>query len=71
MISRYTKDENKGLVIVFEEAEIVKRIRPEYLESASILKIARGLKANGIVPQYVETAYFYHQLRRTADQAAD
>lgn len=44
----YTKDENKKLVIVPEEAEIVKRIYREYLEGASMLKIARGLEADGI-----------------------
>lgn len=45
----YTKDENKHLVIVPEEAEIVKRIYREYLEGASMLKIARGLEADGIL----------------------
>ncbi len=39
----YAKDENKHLVVVPEEAEIVKRIYREYLEGASMLKIARGL----------------------------
>lgn len=45
----YTKDVNKHLVIVPEEAEIVKRIYREYLEGASMLKIARGLEADGIL----------------------
>lgn len=45
----FTKDENKKLVIVPEEAEIVKRIYREYLECASMLKIARGLEADGIL----------------------
>lgn len=45
----YTKDENKKLIIVPEEAEIVKRIYREYLEGASMLKIARGLEADGIL----------------------
>jgi len=44
----YTKDENKKLVIVPEEAEIVKRIYREYLEGASMQKIARGLEADGL-----------------------
>lgn len=44
----YTKDENKHLVVVPEEAEIVKRIYREYLEGASMLKIARGLEADAI-----------------------
>jgi len=45
----YDKDENKRLVIVPKEAEIVKRIYREYLEGASMLKIARGLEADGIL----------------------
>lgn len=45
----YTKDENKHLVIVPEEAEIVKRIYREYLEGSSMLKIARGLEADAIL----------------------
>jgi len=45
----YDKDENKHLVIVPEEAEIVKRIYREYLEGASMLKIARGLESDGIL----------------------
>ena len=45
----YTKDENKRLVIVPEEAEIVKRIYREYLEGASLLEIGRGLEADGIL----------------------
>ncbi len=45
----YTKDENKKLVIVPEEAEIIKRIYREYLEGASMLKIKRGLEADGIL----------------------
>jgi len=43
-----TKDENKRLVVVPEEAEVVMRIYWEYLEGASMLKIARGLEADGI-----------------------
>ena len=45
----YTKDENKRLVVVPEEAEVVKRIYSEYLEGASLLQIARGLEADGIL----------------------
>jgi site-specific DNA recombinase len=44
----YTKDENKHLVVVPEEAETVKRIYREYLEGASMQKIANGLMADGI-----------------------
>ncbi|HUM44211.1 MAG TPA: recombinase family protein, partial [Fervidobacterium sp.] len=45
----YTKDENKRLVIVPEEAEVVKRIYREYLDGSSLLQIARGLEADGIL----------------------
>ncbi|SFS07410.1 recombinase family protein [Anaeromicropila populeti] len=45
----YTKDEEKRLVIVPEEAEIVKRIYREYLEGASLIQIARGLEADSIL----------------------
>lgn len=45
----YSKNDNKHLVIVPEEAEIVKRIYREYLEGASMLKIARGLEADSIL----------------------
>ena len=44
----YTK-ENKRLVIVQEEAEVVKRIYREYIEGASLLQIARSLEADGIL----------------------
>ncbi|MGD1370141.1 recombinase family protein, partial [Enterococcus faecium] len=45
----YTKDEDGNLTIVPEEAEIIKRIYREYLEGASLLQIARGLEADGIL----------------------
>ena len=45
----YTKDENKNLVIVPEDAEVVKRIYREYLEGASLTLIARGLEKDGIL----------------------
>lgn len=45
----YTKDENKNLVIVPEEAEVVKRIYREYLEGASLTQVARGLEKDGIL----------------------
>lgn len=44
----YTKDEAGNLVIVPEEAVIVKRIFREYLEGKSIIQIANGLEADGI-----------------------
>ena len=45
----YTKDENGKLVIVPEQAEIVKRIYAEYMDGASFLQIKRGLEADGIL----------------------
>jgi DNA invertase Pin-like site-specific DNA recombinase len=45
----YTKDEDGNLVIVPEEAVIVKRIFREYLEGKSIINIAQGLDADGIL----------------------
>ena len=45
----YTKDEDDRLVIVPEEAEIVKRIYREYLEGASLAQIGDGLEADGIL----------------------
>ena len=45
----YTKDKDGHLVIDPEQAEIVKRIYREYLEGASMLKIKRGLEADGIL----------------------
>ncbi len=45
----YTKDEDKQLVIVPEEAKIVKRIFREYLEGSSLLQIGRGLEADEIL----------------------
>ncbi|PKM67311.1 MAG: recombinase family protein [Firmicutes bacterium HGW-Firmicutes-2] len=44
----YTKDEEGNLVIVSEEAVIVKRIFREYLEGSSISQIVKGLENDGI-----------------------
>jgi DNA invertase Pin-like site-specific DNA recombinase/uncharacterized protein YukE len=44
----YTKDVDGNLVVVPEEAVIVKRIFREYLEGKSIIQIAKGLEADGI-----------------------
>lgn len=44
----YTKDEHGELVIVPEEAEIIKRIFRMYLEGSSILEITRALEADEI-----------------------
>lgn len=45
----YTKDEDGNLVVVLEEAVIVKRIFREYLEGKSSINIAKGLDADGIL----------------------
>lgn len=45
----YTKDEEGHLIIEPTEAEVVKRIFREYLEGGSLLQIARGLEADGIL----------------------
>jgi DNA invertase Pin-like site-specific DNA recombinase len=44
----YTKDEHKRLVIVPEEAEVIRRIFKEYLEGTTIRRIALGLEADGV-----------------------
>lgn len=44
----YTRDENHNLVIVPEEAEIVKRIYREYLHGYSVSYIAKGLMRDKI-----------------------
>lgn len=45
----YTKDDDGNLVIVSEEAEIIKRIYYEYIEGASENKIAQSLEDDGIL----------------------
>lgn len=45
----YTKDENGKLIIDPEQAWVVKRIYREYLDGASMDKIAAGLEADGIL----------------------
>ncbi|MBN2899900.1 MAG: recombinase family protein, partial [Clostridia bacterium] len=45
----YTKDDEGNLVIVPEEAEIIKRIYREYLEGKSLAGIGRDLEKDGIL----------------------
>lgn len=45
----YTKDEDGNLIIDEEEAVIIRRIFREYLEGQSLIQIARGLEADGIL----------------------
>ena len=44
----YTRDEHKNLVIVPEEAKVVRRIYREFLSGKSLNDIAKGLTADGI-----------------------
>lgn len=44
----YTKDEDGKLIIVPEEAKVIKRIYREYLEGASLRDIKEGLEKDGI-----------------------
>ena len=59
----YTKDENKHLVIVPEEAEVVRRIFLEYLEGSSLVEIARRLEADGILKAAGKTKWRPETLR--------
>ena len=45
----YTKDKEGNLIIVPEEAEIIKRIYREYLEGKSLVGIGRDLEKDGIL----------------------
>lgn len=45
----YTKDEEGKLVIVPDEADIVRRIYAEYMDGQSFLQIKKGLEADGIL----------------------
>jgi len=54
----YTKDENGNLVIVLEEAKIIKRIYREFLEGKSDLKIAKGLEHDGILTGAGKTTWW-------------
>ncbi|MDR3544100.1 MAG: recombinase family protein [Desulfosporosinus sp.] len=45
----YTKDENGELVIVPEEAEIIRRIYREFMKGKSPYKIAAGLERDGVI----------------------
>ena len=60
----YTKDENGKLIIVPEEAEVVRRIYREYLEGASFVKIRRGLEADGILNGAKHTRWHETNIRQ-------
>jgi len=53
----YTKDENDELVIVPEEAEIVRRIFRLYLEGSSYVQIAKILEDDGILTVTGKTSW--------------
>lgn len=59
----YTK-ENKRLVIVPEEAEVLKRIYREYMEGASLLQVARGLETDGILTAAKKTKWRPETLKK-------
>ncbi|EAE2458035.1 recombinase family protein [Enterococcus faecalis] len=60
----YTKDEEGNLVIVPEEAEIIKRIYYEYIEGASECKIAKGLEADGVLTGAGKTKWWPSSLTK-------
>ena len=61
----YTKDQEGHLVIEPAEAEVVKRIYREYLEGGSLLQIARGLEADGILTAAGKAKWRRGRLRKS------
>lgn len=60
----YAKDENGKLVIVPEEAEVVRRINRDYLDGASLMQIKRGLEADGIPNGAKHTKWYDANIRQ-------
>lgn len=60
----YAKDESGKLVIVPEEAEVVRRIYREYLDGASLQQIKRGLEADGIPNGAKHTKWYDTNIRQ-------
>ena len=60
----YTKDEEGHLIIDPAGAEVVKRIYREYLEGGSLLQIARGLEADGILTAAGKSKWRAETLRK-------
>ncbi len=54
----YTKDENGELVIVPEEAEVVRRIFKEFLNGKSTYKIGMGLERDGVLTGAGKTRWY-------------
>ena len=60
----YTKDEEGRLIIVPEEADIVRRIYAEYMDGASFLQIKRGLEADGILNGAGNTKWYESNIKQ-------
>lgn len=60
----YTKDEDGKLIIVPEEADIVRRIYAEYMDGASFLQIKRGLEADGILNGAGNTKWYESNIKQ-------
>lgn len=60
----YTKDKDGNLVIEEREAEIVRRIYREYLEGKSLIQIARGLEADGVLTGAGKTKWRPETIRK-------
>lgn len=60
----YTKDEDGNLVIVPEEAKIVRRIYAEYMDGSSFLQIKRSLEKDGILNGAKHTKWHESNIRQ-------
>lgn len=60
----YDKDEEGNLVIIPEEAEIIRRIFREYLEGQSPYAIAKALEADGILTGAGKTKWYDTTIRK-------
>ncbi len=60
----YTKDEDGKLIIVPEEAEIVRRIYAEYMDGKTFLQIRRGLEKDGIKNGAGNTKWWESNIRQ-------
>lgn len=60
----YDKDEDGNLVIIPEEAEVIRRIFREYLEGQSPYAIARDLEADGILTGAGKTKWYDSTVRK-------
>lgn len=60
----YDKDEGGNLVIIPEEAEVIRRIYREYLEGQSPYAIAKGLEKDGILTGAGKTKWYDNTIRK-------